>query len=65
MILHTVLPFAEIFPEERRKNRQTQTIDSGVIECEGDKILDIFSTDPRDYLKYGARESFTAVKSKK
>lgn len=52
MILHTPVPYSEIFPEEPRKLPSRTELPSGYIDTEDDKILDVFSTDPNDYLKF-------------
>lgn len=52
MILHTPVPYSEIFPETPREMGKVSPIPSGMIETDDDKILDVFSTDPADHLRY-------------
>ena len=52
MILHTPVPYSEIFPEAPRETGKVSPIPAGVVEYDDDKVLDVFSTDPADHLRF-------------
>lgn len=59
MILYTPVPYSEIFREPPDVNLgngpRLTLIKSGFVETDtDDKIIDLFSTDPNDYLRYPA-----------
>lgn len=71
MILHTPVPYSEIFPPAPRRLPSHTRLPSGYIDSEDDKIIEVFSTDPNDYLKYapgfpaGEAPGFPTGQSKK
>lgn len=53
MLIYTIMPMKEIFPDKSEKQKTFKAISGGLLEVDKqNKITRIISTDPKNYLRY-------------